>query len=150
MSHPPRDLEFNISRRDFWRALAQEAFVASRALKGEGNYPLSELGNLPDARLAQIKPVVHPLCEIYVDDGSVRGRYKDAGNSVELFSVERVEDRVTLGMFDGGHTLREVGSRLAQALEWDEARAFAHARDLFLSLAERMICIPKDPRVSRD
>jgi hypothetical protein len=147
MSHPRRDLEFNISRRAFWKALAQEAFVASRALKGEDSFPLSELGHLPDVHLARIKPVIHPLCEIYVDDGSVCSRYKDTGASVELFPLAQVEDRVTLGMFDGGHTLHEVGIRLSQALAWDEARAFAHARDLFLSLAERMICIPSDPRV---
>ena len=126
----------------------QEAFAASRALKGEEDYRLSELGTWSDARLAQIKPVVHPLCEIYVDEGSLYGRYKDTGESVELFPLEQVEDRVTLGMFDGGHTLHEVGTRLSQALAWDEDRAFAHARDLFLSLAGRMICIPKDPRVA--
>jgi hypothetical protein len=125
----------------------REAFVASGALKGEEGCRLSELGNWPDSRLALIKPIVHPLCEIYVDEGSVHGRYKDTGATVELFPLEQVEDRVALGMFDGGHTLREVGTRVSQALAWDEARAFAHARDLFLSLAGRMICIPKDPRV---
>jgi hypothetical protein len=150
MSQSPGDLEFNISRRSFWRVLLQEAFVASRAFKGEGNYTLSELGNWPDDRLARIKPVVHPLCEVYVDRGHVHGRLKDTGETVELFPVERVEDRVALGMFDGKHSLREVGTRLAVALDWDEARAYGHARDLFLWLAERMICIPRDPRVPSD
>jgi hypothetical protein len=150
MSQSPGDLEFNISRRSFWRALLQEAFVASRALKGEGNYTLSELGNWSDERLARIKPVVHPLCEIYVDNGHVHGCHKDTGETVELFPVDRVEDRVTLGLFDGEHTLRQVGSRLAEALVWDEARAYGHAQDLFLWLAERMICIPRDPRGPSD
>lgn len=124
--------------------MVQEAFAASRALKGEEDYRLSELGDWPDARLAQVRPMVHPLCEIYVDEGSVFGRYKDVGATVELFPLENVENRVALGMFDGEHTLGEVGTRLSQALDWDQERAFDHARDLFLSLAGRMICIPRD------
>ena len=138
-----------MSRRTFWRALVQEAFAASRALKGEEDYRLSELGDWPDTRLAELRPVVHPLCEIYVDDGYVYGRYKDRNATIELFPLERVEDRVALGMFDGGHTLAQVGARLAQAMAWDEARAFAHARELFLSLASLMICIPRDPLEAR-
>ena len=149
MTQPPRDLEFAISRRTFWRALVQEAFAATRALHGEQDYRLSELGDWPDARLAQIRPVVHPLCEIYVDEGSVYGRHKDVGVSVELFPLDQAEDRLTLGMFDGNHTLRQVGTRLSEAMAWDDARAFAHARDLFLSLAGRMICIPRDPLLPR-
>ena len=149
MTQPRRELEFGMSRRAFWRALVQEAFAASRALKGEDDRRLSELADWPDDRLAQIRPMVHPLCEIFVDEGSVHGRYKDTGVTVELFPLEQVEDRVALGMFDGGHTLSEIGMRLSQTLAWNEARAFAHARDLFLSLAGRMICIPRDALEAR-
>ena len=39
----------------------------------------------------------------------------------------------------------EIGSRLAQEMGWDEARSFAHARDLFLSLVQHVVCVPKNP-----
>jgi len=40
--------------------------------------------------------------------------------------------------------LGEIGQAVSQEMDWDEARGFAHARDLFLSLASRQVCIPRD------
>lgn len=144
--HARQDLSFTCNRRQFFRALFQEVAVARSSLKGKLGYRLSELGSLPDHQLAQIRPVVNRDYEIFVDQGYVWARYKLKKQvPLKLFSVEEKESRVTFNLFDGRHSLGEIGDHLAQEMEWEQAQAFASVRDLFLSLVESMICLPKNP-----
>jgi hypothetical protein len=144
--HSRQDLSFACNRRQFFRALFQEAAVVRGSLQGRPGYRLSELGRLPDHQLAQVKPVVNQDYEIFVDQGYVRARYEIKEQApLKLFSMEEKESRVAFNLFDGRHSLGEIGRHLAQEMEWDEGRAFAHARDLFLSLVEPMVCVPRDP-----
>ena len=143
--HPPGNLSLAYSRRTFWRGVLHEAFVVSGLLKGGQECRLSELDTLADECLAQVRPVVHPSCEIFQDGDQIWSRCKTTGAVVRLFPVGQTANQVALGMFDGHHTLGEVGVRLAQAMDWDEATGFSQAKDLFLSLSDRLICIPRDP-----
>ena len=144
MQHPRRDLSFTCSRRNLWRALLQEVFVIYGSVKGRQGRRLSELGSLPDDQLAQVRPIVNPDCEIFVDQGHVWTRFKKTEATVKLFPP-RKENLVAFNLFNGRHRLGEIGSLLAQEMGWDEVRAFAHARDLFLSLVSRLVCVPRDP-----
>ena len=105
---------------------------------------MSELGSLPDEQLARVRPIVIPGREVFVDQGYVCSRHKKSEAATKLFPAEE-KNLVPFRMFDGRHDLGEIGSRLAQEMGWDEAGAFAHARDLFLSLVERAVCVPRDP-----
>ncbi|MBC8248847.1 MAG: hypothetical protein H8E90_04150 [Anaerolineales bacterium] len=147
MNHPRRDLSFTCSRRKFWPALLQEAFVLFGSVKGRQGCRLSELGSLPDDQLAQVKPIVNPNYEILLDQGYVWARYRSRPEEapLRLFSTEQQEDLVVFNQFNGQHDLGQIGDRLSQEMGWDEAAAFAHARDLFLSLVRRLVCVPKDP-----
>jgi hypothetical protein len=144
MKHPRRELPFKCSRRTFFRALFQEAAVVRGSFKGGQGCRLSELGSLPDDQLAQVRPIVNPDCEIFVDQGYVCSKSKTTEAISKLFPAER-ENRVVLDMFDGRNGIGEIGRRLAQEMDWDETRAFAHARDLFLSMVQRAVCVPRDP-----
>jgi hypothetical protein len=144
MNHPRRDLPFTCSRRGFWRALLNEALVFSDSLKGTPPFKLSELGSLPDNQLAQIKPIVSPDYRIFVDQGRVRGRGKKTGVVLKLFPIAK-QNLLVFNLFDGKHDLGQIGERVSQEMGWDEAKGFAHTRDLFLSLARRLVCVPQDP-----
>ena len=148
MKHPRRDLSFTCSRRTFFRALFQEVAVIHGSLKGGHGCRLSELGSLPDHQLAEVRPIVNPDCEILVGQGYVWSRPKEKGEKTEatlkLFPTEK-ENMVVFNMFNGRHNLGEIGSHLAQEMGWDKARSFAHARDLFLSLVQHVVCVPKKP-----
>lgn len=137
-------LRFLYSRRSFWRALFQELLVVSGVLHGRGEGRLEDLGSLPDEELAKMRPIVHPACEIFVDGDYVwsRSRRKDA---VRLFRSDDAPNWIVLGMFDGARTLGEIGACLAEEMGREEAWGFARARELFLLLVNRLICIPKDP-----
>jgi hypothetical protein len=143
MAHPRSDLSFVCNRRTFFRALFQEAIIIRGSLKGGQGGRLSELGSLPDEQLARVRPILTPEYETFVDQGHVWGRNKTTKAVLKLFPAEQ-ENLVAFNMFDGQHTLGEIGRRLAQEMGWDEAAAFAHARDLFLSLVGPMVCVPRD------
>jgi hypothetical protein len=144
MKHPHRNLPFKCNRRTFFRALFQEATVVRGSFKGGQGCRLSELGSLPDDQLAQVRPIVNSDCEMFVDQGYVCCKSKTTETISKLFPAER-ENLVVLDVFDGRHDMGEIGSHLAQEIGWDKARAFAHARDLFLSMVQRAVCVPRDP-----
>jgi hypothetical protein len=141
--HP--GLRFLYSRRAFWRALFQEVLVASGVLHGGRECRLEDLGRLPDDVLARIRPMVHPACEIFVDGEYVCSRSRQKAEAVKLFRNDDTVNGAALGMFDGERTLGEVGACLAEARGQEEAWGFARARELFLALANSLICIPRDP-----
>jgi hypothetical protein len=144
MSHPRRDLPFTCSRRNFFGALLQELFVISGSLKGKQPYQLSELGSLPDDELAQVKPIVNPDYKIFADQGHIWGQGKKTEVTLKLFPMAK-ENLAVFNLFDGQHNLGQISEHLSQEMDWDEARGFGHARNLFLSLVSRLVCVPKDP-----
>lgn len=144
MNHPRGDLPFTCSRRGFWRALLNEALVLSDSLRGTPPFKLSELGGLSDNQLAQIKPIISPDYRIFVEQGRVCGREKRTGLVLKLFSIAK-QNLLAFNLFDGKHKLGEIGERVSQEMDWDEAKGFAHTRGLFLSLVSRLVCVPKDP-----
>jgi hypothetical protein len=144
VKHARHDLSFTVSRRQFWRALLQEALAIRDAFKGKPGYQLSDLGGLPDHQLAQIRPVVYTECEIVLDQGYVWSKSKGVEAPLRLFSVEQ-ENLTVFNMFNGRHSLGEIGERLSREMGWDPDRSFAHVRDLFLTLAGYLVCAPAGP-----
>lgn len=144
MKPPRRDLSFTCSRRKLLPALFQEMVVIFGSLKGGQGCRLSDLGSLPDDQLAQIKPAVNPDYEIFVDRGHVCGRSKRTQATLKLFPMEK-EYLAAFNLFNGRLNLGEIGARLSQEMGWDEAEGFAQARDLFLSLVRRLVCVPQNP-----
>jgi hypothetical protein len=144
MKHPNHDLHFNVTRRQFWRALLQEVSVTFDSLQGRPGYALSDLGSLSDHQLARVKPIMHPDCESFIRQGYVWSWCKQTEVTLKLFPTDQ-ENLVAFRMFDGQHELSEIGEHLAREMGWDPARGFALAKELFLSLVGCLVCIPKDP-----
>jgi len=141
---PRRGLAFTCSRRDFWPALLQEIRVIYGSIKGGSGGRLSELRDLSADQLAKVRPMVNPEYEIFVDQDHVCCRAKGTESTRKLFAMEKA-NLVTFNHFNGQHELGEIGTRLGQEMGWDESEGFAYARDLFLALVERLVCIPRDP-----
>jgi hypothetical protein len=144
MKQASRDTQFKVTRRQFWRALLQEVSVTYNSLKGRPGYALSDLGSLPDSQLACIKPIMHPDCEAFVDQGHVWSRCNQTGAILKLFPAVQ-ENLIPFRMFDGQHHLSDIGEHLAQEMGWDRERGFAHAKELFLLLVSYLACIPSAP-----
>jgi hypothetical protein len=140
------DLSFACSRRRLLPALFQEMVVIFGSLKGGQGHRLSDLDNLPDDQLAQIKPVVSPDYEVFVEQGHVCGRLKGTQATLKLFPMQK-EYLAVFNRFNGQHTLGEIGERLSQERGWEGTKGFAYAKDLFLALVRRLVCVPKDPLV---
>jgi hypothetical protein len=142
---PRRELPFACSRRSFLPALLRETIVTLDMSRGGRGGRLSDLGKLSDDELARIKPLVNPAYEILVQDDQVWARYRATDKVVRLFAAEEKANLVTFNLFDGRHSLGEIGKRLAKEMGWDMAQGFAHTRDLFLTLVSHLVCLPKDP-----
>lgn len=141
---------FGCTRRGFLPALLREAIVTMGVLHGGDGRRLSELQSLPDEQLAAIKPVLNPAYEISVEAEDVLARYKPTDATVPLFTVTDTATLAAFNLFDGRHTLGEVGARLADQMDWDEAKGFAYTRDLFLRLVQDLIFVPKDAPPATD
>ncbi|MGD1992836.1 MAG: hypothetical protein PVI59_06550 [Anaerolineae bacterium] len=135
-----------MSRRAFFRAFLQEVHVVRGALKGKEGYRLADVNDLPDEQLARIKPVISEDYRIFIESGQVWAEYqRKKEDPVKLFAVEDEATLLTFNLFDGRHTLAEIGKQLARKMAWEEERAFAHTRAFFLSLVKRVIGVPKNP-----
>ena len=141
MTQMPCDLSFPCSRRTFWRALLQEMCVTITSIDGQENVRLSELGTLPNHKLARIRPAIAPECSISMDGGYVCARHKAAPGKLQLFPIER-QNLLAFNLFDGRHELGDIARHVALEMGWDEPRGFAHTRELFLSLVARLVAVP--------
>jgi hypothetical protein len=88
---------------------------------------------------------VNPACEILIEKDWLCGRYGGTEGPRRCFSLEEKENLVAFNLFSGQLSLGDIGRRLAGEMGWDEARGFAHAKGVFLSLASQGICTPRDP-----
>jgi hypothetical protein len=142
--YPRTTLSFGCSRRHFFKALLRETVVVIKTARGGHSFRLSELGSLPDDQLAQIIPAMNLAYEIYVAEDHLWTRHKQTGKTFKEFLLNE-ENRRTFNLFNGRNTLGEIAWQLSQDLGWEEARSFAHARDLFLSLVDHLACQPGNP-----
>jgi hypothetical protein len=147
MTHDPpaEELPFSVSRREFLPALVREALVTIDLARGGQGARLSELGELPDEQLALVRPILNPACEILVEEDWVCAKHRGAGTPIKLFSLDQEANLAVFNLFGGQLSLGDIGQQLAQEMGWEPARGFDHARGLFLSLASRRVCLPKDP-----
>jgi hypothetical protein len=145
VSDTRRDPSFACSRRRFFPALLREAAVTLGMLRGGFGCRISDLSGLPDDQLAKIKPVLNPMYEILVEQDQVLGKNRETEAIVQLFSKEEEESRLAFSLFNGKHTLAQVGERVAEEMGWDGTEGFAHAKEMFLSLVTHLVLVPQDP-----
>lgn len=142
--YPRKALPFVCNRRNFFKALVNEVAVLIKTTQGGQSFRLSELGSLPDDQLARIVPAMNPAFEIYVEADYLWSRHKQTGKTFKEFRLNEA-NRQTFNLFNEQNTLQEIAQQLSQALGWEEGRAFAYARGLFLSLADHLVCQPGNP-----
>jgi hypothetical protein len=138
-----RGLAFQCTRRNFWPALLQEITVIRDAVKGTPGFKLSELRDLPDEQLAQMRPVANPDYQILIQQDYVCCRHNDMESVRQLFAMTP-ENLAVWNQFNGQHRLDEIGARLAEQMDWEPELGFVYAKEFFLALAERLACLPQD------
>jgi hypothetical protein len=144
MKPPGDDRSFKVNRRKFWKHLMQEFFVTRGSIKGGQGFRLTDLKNLPDKKLAQIKPVLNSDWEIFEEEGQILGRYKDGQKALKLFPVKK-EIKIILELFNGQDSLEDISEQLIKKMQWDKSTSFSFSRDIFLLLAQNLIYVPRDP-----
>lgn len=144
---PTRDDRHRIrcNRRNFLPLLLQEVLVTLDSAKGiKPGHSLNELADLPDDQLFMLKPVMNPRYRVFVRDGHVCVRHLENGEEYVLFPMEQ-HNLTVFNEFNGKLSLGDIRDKLVQDMAWDVERAAVHVRELFLSLATRLICFPQNP-----
>lgn len=145
MSDRPRDprLSFPLTRRAFFRALLAEARQASASLHGTPAFSLAALQDLPAEKLARLVPEVQPGWALHVDGDRLVARGRESGVALDLLPASK-ENVLALNLLDGHRTVDSAARRLAREMGWPEEQAFEHVRQLFLTLAGALVCLPRN------
>ena len=142
---PRGKLPARLTRRQFFSGLMNEV----RAFAHEEDHPvfrLDDLGDLPDAELAQVRPVLLHGCETFIEDGYVWGKTPEGQKGVRLFPDDSPAVFV-LEELNGEATIVEAARRLVSELGWEKPRAFAYVRGVFLWLVLARLYMPKAAKV---
>jgi len=138
---PRKYLQFKFSRRGLFGLAKQQYIVTEGESLGGVGFKLSQLGSLPDEELAHIAPRIVPECRISTGDGFIWGALPKSQPPIKLFTRD-LDTLAAFNLMNGLTPLGEIGALLAQQLGWEEARAFAFARGLFLHLVKLRVSIP--------
>lgn len=130
-----------LSRRGFFKSMMGEVVSAVEEYQGKPQFRLSDLWELPDDRIARVKPMLIAPIQITTTDGHSWGQFSNQTRSVLLFEATK-ENLFVFEMFSKGFTLDEIGKKLSREMDWDDAQAFGFVKRLFLSLVESRVCVP--------
>ncbi len=135
------------SRRQFFPMLVQELIVnVQQVRQGKPAYTLENLGDLPDDKLAVIRPMISPLYRIRVVDGQVCSQFKDDADApVRPHFPTTPEYLAAFNRFNGRQSLQEIAGAVAAEFVWETDAAFRFTRDLFLALAAQGVVVPQNP-----
>lgn len=145
MSDSEKDTSTVCNRRQFLPLLLNEIAVYFGSFRdAKPVFQVTDLKNLPDSTLAEIHPQPNPAFEFAIVDGDMWAR-RIGGDQVEkLFPVESM-DHYLFKQFTGEYTLEEIGRRLTRKRRCTRDEGWRMARDAFLSLAGRLLVVPRDP-----
>ena len=145
MSREPRNphLDFEVTRRAFFRALLLEARQAAASLRGRPSFSLAALQDLPRERLARLVPEVQPGWALHVEGERLVARGRETGTILDLAPATR-ENVLSLNLLDGRRTIGSAARRLAREMGWPEEEAVEHVRRFFFVLAGALVCLPRN------
>ncbi len=133
------------SRRAFFRALVSESVGLYEESRGRVQCRLDGLPDLPETVLRAMVPVVRAPFVIAVHGGDAWLRDPERGGAVAVITGDARAAAIA-ARFDGRATLGDIARERAQNdAATAEAAAFAEVRAVFLGLALRGVCHPRDP-----
>jgi hypothetical protein len=138
---PRGRLAFKSSRGKLLPSLVAELQAYNTRADGKAVLSLADLGNRPDEEIARMVPLVIPFCQITLVDEHVYGQPPLTPRPFELFPIN-IPAVFVFNLFNGATTIAEVSERLALETGWEQERAFAYTRGVFLWLVLAGICRP--------
>jgi hypothetical protein len=113
-------------------------------VRGRPQRRLSDLGELPQDKLAGLTGGVRPDVEWTVQDESVClvSRQADGSSRPNAVLECTPENLAVFNRVNGSYTLGEVADAVAEELGWERERAWSHVTETFFRLVEKGICVP--------
>jgi hypothetical protein len=133
-------------RRQWWRQALGMAVVTGEELYGHRHFALSELAGLPDECLEKIVPIFREDGGFRLDNGRLVSAADDPENRRCICECSPQESCI-LARFGGNASLGEIGREVAGKFGISQHEGFMLVRELFLRLAQEVICHPAEPEV---
>jgi hypothetical protein len=130
------------SRRGLLRAVISEIHAYSGKVDGKLTLKLADLALLPNEELESIRPVRMDGCRINLRENMVWAQAVGQIEPAALFPVDSPALKA-FNLFDGRHSLADIGLALAGETGWPDEKARAYTRGLFLKLVSLHVCVPK-------
>jgi hypothetical protein len=131
------------SRRKFFNSLAGKIVAFTYEINGIPQMKLNGLNDLPDKVIEQMIPVMVPDDTFRIESDHIL-IYNKNTELFEKFKQLSRHQMYILRSFDGISTIRDITLKYASKYKVENETAFRHVRSLFTSLAEYMVCHPKD------
>ena len=141
-----------IERRHFFRRLVAEGFSFTEAVAGTPQFRLSDLAELPDELLFDLRPALAANVTRVETGERVCVRRGDAGALVDVCAATD-PGALLLERFDGAATLDAIANDVAETLAIDASTVRRTSRDMFVRLSRLGLAVPmnalsdaRDPR----
>ena len=132
-----------VSRRRYLRSLLAEAIGMVDELRGEPHFFLDDIASLPDAVLRGMAPVVRQGMTLGIADGWLLLRKSPDAPFERLMPLSTQQIHI-INCFDGQHSIADICGVMESMFDLSPDVAASLAGSLFVTLAEKGICHPKD------
>ena len=137
------------SRRKFFNSLAGKIVAFAYDIRGIPQMKLNSLKDLPDEVIEQMIPVMAKDDTYKIESDHISKFNHEAESFEKVRSLTRHQMYI-IRSFDGISTIKDITLKYASKYKVENETAFRHVRSLFTSLAEYMVCHPKDAHASQE
>lgn len=135
-------------RRRFFKSFLGQGVSIYHELTGRPQHRLSDLWELPNETLSEIKPVVLPGIDIITTEEHVCAKRRGQEGTITLFTLE-LQNTLLFNHFNGQLTIGQISGRLASSNSENPKEVFLRVKSFFLELVRLGVCAPGNP-VARD
>lgn len=131
-------------RRGFFRRSLVELAAAVESIGGRPHLRLTGLDAVPAPALRRMCPVFFPAAAWKVEAGQLWARRRAAA-PLQPVQPAGEEEALALALFDGAHTVEDVGAALGLRFGGEREAWVARASEIFLAVARLGLCHPAGP-----
>jgi len=122
-----------MSRRKAFKEMLGRFIVMFDEARGQQHIPLKQIEQLDRTVLEKLIPVRNRVIEIFRNDNWLMVLHPETGEKARLFETTD-EKMFFFRMVNGRHTLLDLSSAIINRFDWEEKRAWALVKQVFLNM----------------
>jgi len=131
------------ARRRFFKQFAGETIAWFEEIQGKPQYRLMDIGQIPDAQLAEMVPQIRPDVEIVPQKERICARLRGNAALINLFPANHT-DLFLFNHFNGVNSIGRIAGELSIGMGLSKEESFVLVRAFFLRMVRLSVCIPRN------